>query len=137
MNNAIKVGMALAGAAAIAVGGTAFTAANTMGNDPVAGWGESGTISGVTVTNAAFLYSENNELLEMDEIIFTVQDMGTDEVTAKITPTGVDTPTQVTCTPITDTTIQCGDQGTSDLGWLVADLTSYELVVQTNSISSP
>jgi hypothetical protein len=58
MNNGFKVGMALAGAAAIAVGGTAFTASNSVPDNIAAGYGDS-TVTGVNYSEMVITPAAN------------------------------------------------------------------------------
>jgi hypothetical protein len=137
MNNGFKVGMALAGAAAIAVGGTAFTASNTMTADPVMGNGIQ-NVTGVVTTNTAYTYSQAGALLELDRVVYTVDEMDDfANVTATITVAGTEsfaTPVTEACVVTNATTITCDDGGEL-AGWLVEDIDSLALAVKQSSTS--
>lgn len=131
MYNALKVGLALAGASAMAVGGTAFTAANTGLVAGKVGYQEVAT-TGVAIVSTTYtpLASDASKL---DTIVFTTaQDIDTN-FTAKLTLNQGGTPVVKACT-ITGSsnpwTITC--DGGSTLGVNVADVASVGLTVTEN-----
>lgn len=70
MNNAIKVGMAFAGAAAIAVGGTAFTASQTVPDNTIAGYGTADVVSPVATTSIVHTLSADGTKIASSALTF-------------------------------------------------------------------
>lgn len=132
MNKFMQLGAALGGAALVVAAGSAYTAANTMTDDPYMGYGTNG-VTGVTATNAAYTYSGAGATLTLDKVVYTISDVLTadDDVTAELTKNGAGTP--VDCIVTVPSTITCGGVDPDDLGWSVATLTSIDLAVETTA----
>ena len=122
-----QIGAALAGAALVVAGGSAYTAANTLTADPFMG-DASNSVSGVTVTSTDFTYTDSSGDT-LKSIVYNVSDDLTTNgtTTAAVTPTG--TGALVDCT-VSQSAITCDDGG--GLGWTVANLTAIALSVQTS-----
>ncbi|MCH9817131.1 MAG: hypothetical protein K0U64_11895 [Actinomycetia bacterium] len=122
-----QIGAALAGAALVVAGGSAYTAANTLTADPFMG-DASNSVSGVTVTSTDFIYYDaSGDTLK--SIVYNVSDDLTTNGTTTATVTS--SVGDVNQCNVAQSAITCNVYGTS-LGWSVAGLTAIALSVQTS-----
>jgi hypothetical protein len=106
LNKTLAIVGATGAAALIAVGGSAFTAANTGGTTALAGYGQT-TASGVTI-EGIMVNAEASDSSEVDTIVYTVDDVptfGTATATITIDPGGAAVSSACTFTNIS--TITC------------------------------
>ncbi len=137
MKKSMKFATALAGAAVVVAGGSAFTAGNTMPTDPTTmGYSET-TVSGFTATDVDYTY--DTDRTHVTKIEFTNSDtamvIADTDAKIKLLPSG----SQVACVPSavpdeedrTGTLITCTVSAAND----TATLTGYQLTVTTNEVS--
>ena len=128
MKKSMQIGAALAGAALVVAGGSAYTAANTLTADPVAGNSQN-SVTGVTATNTAYTYTGDGSTLAVDTITYTTtEDLSAlTNVSAAVTNNSSNT---VTCDVSTANTIAC-----TSVSWNVAALTTIDLAVEQSQTS--
>ncbi len=132
MNNTMRMGVAIGGAAVVIAGGSAFTAANTGLVAGKVGY-QQVTATGVEVVSTTYTPLAT-DASKMDEIVYTTTTNLTGvNFTAKVTFNQGTTPVVKACT-ITGTespwTITCDDGST--LGVNVADILTVGLTVTEN-----
>lgn len=134
MNTAMRMGIALGGAAVVIAGGSAFTAANTGLVNGKVGY-QQVEASGVAVTSTTY-NTLSSDASKMDKIVYTTgTDVGPANFTAKLTFNQATSPVVKACTIVETTadtlwTITC--DGGSTLGVDVADILTVGLTVTEN-----
>lgn len=126
MHKKSKLLAAVAAAGLVAVGGSAFTAANTGVDDAFVGY-DSAQISGVTVSNVEYVV-DSTDASKLSSIVFTEAEDVSAGYEAILTINGPTT-TQIACTATYDSMSSTGTITCLTPGQLIDPVTSISLTV--------